>query len=72
VNDPANGFIGYVPPDFHTYFSDPSNGPDPSTVNDLMAADKRHPNGEGYRTMAALWCRELRGQLGMPFDMSCP
>jgi len=72
VNDPANGFIGYAPPDFHSYFSDPSNGPDPSTVNDLMAADNRHPNGEGYRSMAALWCRELRGQLGMPFDMACP
>ena len=72
VNDPANGFIGYAPPDFHTYFSDPLNGPDPSTVNDLMAADNLHPNGEGYRSMAALWCRELRGQLGMPFDMACP
>jgi len=72
VNDPANGFVGYTPPDFHTYFSDPANGPDPSTVNDLMAADNRHPNGEGYRAMAALWCRELRGQLGLPFDMVCP
>ena len=72
VNDPANGFIGYAPPDFHTYFSDPSNGPDPSTVNDLMAADNIHPNGEGYRSMATLWCRALRGQLGMPFNMACP
>jgi lysophospholipase L1-like esterase len=72
VNDPSNGFIGYAPPDFHTYFSDPSNGPDPSTVNDLMAADNIHPNGEGYRSMATLWCRALRGQLGMPFNMACP
>ena len=72
INDPTNGFIGYAPPDFHSYFSDPANGPDPSTVNDLMAADNQHPNGEGYRSMAALWCRELRGQLGMPFDMTCP
>ncbi|MEN8760984.1 MAG: GDSL-type esterase/lipase family protein, partial [Thiogranum sp.] len=72
VNDPANGFIGYAPPDFHTYFSDAANGPDPSTVNDLIATDNRHPNGEGYRSMAALWCRELRGQLGMPFGMVCP
>jgi lysophospholipase L1-like esterase len=72
VNDPANGFIGYAPPDFHTYFSDPLNGPDPSTVNDLIAADNLHPNGEGYRSMATLWCRALRGQLGMPFNMACP
>ena len=72
VNDVANGFIGYAPPDFHTFFSDPLNGPDPSTVNDLMAADNRHPNGEGYRSMATLWCRALRGQLGMPFNMTCP
>ena len=72
VNDPANGFVGYAPPDFHSYFSDPLNGPDPSTVNDLMADDNIHLTGEGYRSMAVLWCRELRGQLGMPFDMVCP
>ncbi|RKX64628.1 MAG: hypothetical protein DRP42_06070, partial [Tenericutes bacterium] len=68
----ANGFIGYAPPDFHAYFSDPLNGPDPSTVNDLMSADGRYPNGEGYRSMATLWCRALRAQLGMPFNMACP
>ena len=72
VKNPANGFVGYAPPDFHSYFSDPLNGPDPSTVNDLMADDNIHPTGEGYRSMAVLWCRELRGQLGMPFDMACP
>ena len=72
VIDPANGFIGYAPPDFHAYFSDPLNGPDPSTVNDLMPAGGRYPNGEGYRSMATLWCRALRGQLGMPFNMACP
>jgi lysophospholipase L1-like esterase len=71
INDPANGFVGYAPPDFHTYLADPSNGPDPATVNDLMSADGVHPTGEGYRALAELWCRELRGQLGMPFDMSC-
>jgi lysophospholipase L1-like esterase len=72
VNNPANGFVGYAPPDFHSYFSDPLNGPDPSTVNDLMPAGSLHPNGEGYRSMATLWCRALRGQLGMPFNMACP
>jgi len=72
VNAPGNGFVGYVPPDFHSYFSDPSNGPDPSTVNDLMPSGSLYPNGEGYRSMATLWCRALRGQLGMPFNMACP
>ena len=72
VKNPANGFVGYTPPDFHSCFSNPLNGPDPLTVNDLMADDDIHPNGEGYRSMAVLWCRELRGQLGMPFDMVGP
>lgn len=71
VNDPANGFVGYAPPDFHTYFSDSLNGPDTSSVNDLMTAGTPYPNGEGYRSMATLWCIALRGQLGMRFDMSC-
>jgi len=72
VNNQANGFVGYAPPDFHAYFSDPLNGPDPSSVNDLMAADNLHPNGEGYRSMARLWCLELKGQLGIRIDMACP
>jgi lysophospholipase L1-like esterase len=55
VNDAGNGFSGYTPPDFHTYFSN-----NPSEMFDDL-----HPDGTGYQSMARLWCESLNGQAGM-------
>ena len=50
-----NGFSGYSPPDFHTYFIN----------NPGEMSDNLHPNGQGYESMARLWCESLNGQLSM-------
>jgi VCBS repeat-containing protein len=50
-----NGFSGYTPPDFHTFF----------TNTPQQMADDLHPNGRGYRSMARMWCESLNGQAGM-------
>jgi lysophospholipase L1-like esterase len=55
VDDGNNGFSGYTPPDFHTFF----------TNTPQQMADDLHPNGKGYRSMARMWCESLNGQAGM-------
>jgi lysophospholipase L1-like esterase len=50
-----NGFSGYTPPDFHSYFLN----------NQSEMFDDLHPNGTGYQSMARLWCLSLDGQAGM-------
>jgi len=53
--DYPSSYVGYVPPDFYSYF----------TANPTeMASDGIHPLGVGYQSMARLWCEALNSQQG--------
>jgi len=53
--DYPSSYVGYIPPDFHSYF----------TANPAeMSSDGIHPDGVGYQSMARLWCEALNGQQG--------
>ena len=55
TNFPSS-YVGYVPPDFHTYFTD-----NPGEIG----SDGIHPTGAGYASMGRLWCNALNGQMGL-------
>ena len=51
----AENGLGYVPADFHSYFT---------AHPEEFDADGLHPAGSGYVSMARLWCTMLNGQMG--------